>query len=92
MMGDLNTLLYGGWCCLGFIRGIQNYVYLHKTTYSNIKQFYYLDSLGAGILGAIVYAVPITLPLTLYKEAYRLEMYMRNLTDEKQGDFYNTLL
>jgi hypothetical protein len=91
-MVPINKLLYGGWCFLGFIRGINNYVYLHKTTYGNTKQFYYLDTLGAGILGALVYAVPVTLPFTLYKEAYRLEAFMRNLNDEKQSDFYNTLL
>ena len=30
--------------------------------------------------------------LTIYKEIYRLEIYLRNLENEKNSDFYNKLL
>jgi hypothetical protein len=45
-----------------------------------------------GFGGMFVYAVPIFLPILIYKEIYRLEVDIRDLKDEKITTTYNHLL
>ena len=81
------AILYIGWSGLGFFRGIKYYKYKYRH-----PQYLYINQLMYGLLGTITYALPTLLPFTLYKEAYRLEIYMRNLDGDLPGDFDNLLL
>jgi hypothetical protein len=89
-----NSILVIGtsvWCGLGFMRGINSHKYSHNK-YAKNKDYLYTNSICYGVFGIITYANPFLLPITIYKEIYRLEINIRNLEDEKQTDFYNDLL
>ena len=73
------------WSGLGFMRGVNYYNYSDKEPYLYSSSFMY------GIFGLVIYANPILLPFTTYKEVYRLEINIRNL-NEKQDKYYNELL
>lgn len=88
---SLPIICYTGWCGLGFFRGINSYKYSHNK-YEKKEEYLYLNLFGNGFFGAIIYANPFCLPLTLYKEIYRLEVATRNLENEKNSSFYNNLL
>lgn len=76
------------WCGLGFYRGVNYYKYdLDKK-----KNYFYSDSMRYGFYGVIIYGNPVFLPMTIYKELYRLEVNVRNLQDEKKSKYYNTIL
>ncbi len=86
---SLSIIGYSAWCGLGFFRGINSYIYNYK---KYDEPAMYINSVGYGIFGIIIYGNPIFLPFILYKEVYRIEVNMRNLETEKKSDFYNNLL
>jgi hypothetical protein len=83
------------WSGLGFIRGVQSYKYNHnKHIYNksnNPEPIIYLNSICNGCFGILLYGNPFCLPISLYKEIYRLEVNIRKLETEKNTDFYNNL-
>lgn len=79
------------WCGLGFYRGRNQYKYRHDK-YNINKNYLYLDAMKYGFYGVILYISPPFLPLTIYKELYRLEVNMRNLEDEKNSEYYNNII
>ena len=87
----IGVICYSSWCGLGFIRGINYYKYTHNK-YEKDKPYVYSYSIIDGLLGIIIYANPILLPISIHKELYRLEVNIRNLESEKNSKFYNNLL
>jgi len=80
------------WGGLGFVRGTNEYIYVnHRFDYKN-QNIRYTPMVVHGLYGICIYASPITLVYVIYKELYRLEINLRNLEDEKHGDFYNKVL
>jgi len=92
---SLSIIGYSSWCGLGFIRGINSYTHNHnKDSYNRYREtenYLYLNSLCYGFSGLVIYANPLFLPVSVYKELYRLEVNLRNLENEKKTDFYNNL-
>jgi hypothetical protein len=85
---DILVLVTGtGWSVLGFKRGLQSYDYqvIRKEPYLYLHKGQY------GFAGLFLYMNPFLLPLTLYKEMYRLEVNLRGLEQEKKTDYYNQL-
>jgi hypothetical protein len=83
---------YGGWCGLGFIRGLNSYEYNHNKN-SNFETYIYGKAFINGLYGLFVYFNPVFIPyLIMYKELYRLEIDLRNLENEKNSDLYNDVL
>ena len=74
---------------LGFYRGINAGIYHHKKLNN---EYLYVNTLGYGVYGVCVYINPVLLPITLYKEVYRLEVNIRNLEDQKKTSFYNNIV
>ena len=72
------------WAGLGFGRGVNSYNYSHKGPYLYSSSFMY------GVLGLVIYVNPAFLPLTTYKELYRLEINIRDI-NEKNDKYYNEL-
>ena len=85
---SLLSIAYSSWCGLGFIWGKNSYKYKHDKK----EKFLHLDSLCYGILGTVLYANLFLSPLTVYKELYRIEIYVRNLDHEKNTVYYNNLI
>ena len=96
---------YGGWCGLGFWRGINSYKHYdnfnykieHKIEYKKIENekknnLIYTNIFLHGAAGTIFYAFPFSFPFFLYKEIYRLEVNTRNLENEKKSRFYKELI
>ena len=81
------------WPVLGFYRGLNsyNYNYVKNRLYRHSNPFY-IDKMGWGAVGALIYLNPITFFFVLYKEVYRLEVNLRGIEDEKNTDYYNELL
>jgi len=79
------------WCGLGFMRGINSHKYNYNK-YEKNEDYLYINSICYGIFGITVYANPFLLPVTVFKEFYRLEINVRNLENKKKTDFYNELL
>jgi hypothetical protein len=82
---------YTSWCGLGFYRGIHSSKYYHNK-YEKNKNYLYINLMCNGFFGIIIYANPVCLPVSMYKEIYRLEVNLRNLENEKNSNFYNNLL
>jgi hypothetical protein len=85
---------YTSWCGLGFIRGINSYKYNNKynnNKYEKKEDYLYVNSVCNGFYGVTIYANPVFLPFLLHKEIYRLEVNLRNLKNEKNTKYYNTL-
>ena len=80
-----------GLSSLGFIRGVNSYKFSHNK-YDEKENFLYLNSILYGLLGGFIYVNPIFFPIVIYKETYRLEIYLRNLESEKKTNFYNDIL
>jgi hypothetical protein len=91
MKNKLALIGYTSWCGLGFIRGVNCYKYSHDK-YDKDKPYLYLSSVGNGIFGILMYGNPLLLPVSIYKELYRLEISIRNLENEKNSRFYNEIL
>jgi hypothetical protein len=91
----IGSIVYTGWCGLGFARGFQSAKYDHTkydhTKYYSDKPNMYIDSISHGFLGTIFYANPILFPIFIYKEIYRLEVNIRKLEEEKKTSKYNDL-
>ena len=86
------NICWGLWTFLGFIRGIQHYQYKHTTSMGQSNSILYINSLYLGCWGGILYACPVLLPFSIYKELYKLEVNIRNLEDEKKTSYYNDLI
>ncbi len=85
-MKTLSLLGYTTWCGLGFIRGVNSYAYEKKKT--NMDTYLYLNAVGYGCCGILFYANPCLMPLSIYKEIYRLEVTVRQL---EKTDYYHQL-
>jgi hypothetical protein len=93
MKNQYVAISYICWSGLGFFRGINYYTYKHKhDKYESKKTYLYLSSIGYGLYGFTLYANPILLPISIYKELYRIEVNLRNLENEKNSESYNELL
>ena len=81
---------YTSWCGLGCIRGVESYKYNYNKYDKNAK-YMYLDAIGKGIFGTLLYGSIFLLPIFAYKELYRLEANIRNLEHEKNTHYYKEL-
>ena len=54
--------------------------------------YFYITSFITGLSGLYFYIFPITAPICLVKEIYRLEINLRDIDDEKKTKFYNTII
>ena len=88
---SLSIISYTGWCGLGFFRGINSYKYNYNK-YNKKEEYLYVKSLCYGFARLGIYGIPSFLPLSIYKEIYRLEVNLRNLENEKNTNYYNRLL
>ena len=77
---------------LGYRRGIHAYDYVYNSRRFRYEPYLYSTRMGYGIVGAFVYMCPAFYIILLPKEVYRFEVYMRNLKDEQNTNFYNELL
>jgi len=87
----IGIICYSSWCGLGFIRGVNSYKYSHNK-YNKKESYMYLHLIANWFLDTVMYANPILLPVSIYKELYLLEVNIRNLESEKNSDFYNKLI
>ena len=92
----------GCWGLLGFKRGMHEYDYNYNK-YNNKedkdkiiqynKPYLYSVKILLGIGGVILYTNPlIAIPFVIPREIYRLEVNLRNMEDEKKGDYYNKIM
>jgi hypothetical protein len=82
--------MYAAWTGLGFYRGVNHYRYTNNR-YDSKKPILYTNVFLYGALGFVFYCIPITLPVTIYKEVYRLEVNLRGWQEEKKSSHYNDL-
>jgi hypothetical protein len=84
------------WTSLGFYRGVSEYDYKLEQANKNLgvdkKPYIFSSKLNFGTIGAFIYGNPFSLPITINKELYRLEVNFRGLTDEKHRKEYNSIL
>ena len=88
-------LTISGWSVLGLYRGLNSYDYNYSRNrlYKNsLVGPFYIDKVGWGFVGTMLYLNPCTFFFALYKEVYRLEVNLRGLEDEKKTDYYNEIL
>jgi hypothetical protein len=78
-------VLYFLWISLGYKRGLDNY------HHSNPSLYLYKNKVLNGLMASIMYASPVVSPFVLNKEIFRLEVYIRNLEDEKNKTSYYDL-
>ena len=92
MLSKFKLYSYSGglifWSTLGAYRGTKEYKYVQNR---NKSTYLYVDAVGYGIYGAILYVNPFTGLRGLYKEAIRLEANIRNLTIV-DNEYFNTVL
>jgi len=79
---------YGLWTCLGAYRGHQYYnkeyqekLERHNKYYKNERpepKHYYTVNVGFAAAGAAFYANPLLVPITMVKELFYLEDYLRD--------------
>jgi hypothetical protein len=81
---------YTSWCGLGCVRGIDSYKYNYNK-YDKNAQYMYLNSIGHGMYGTLMYGSIFLFPIFAYKELYRLEANLRNLEKEKETHYYTDL-
>ncbi len=74
--------VYGAWGMLGFTRGYLKYKYEHKSYSTKLERFYYTNAVLESFISAGVYINPFFLPFTIFKEAKRLEIILRNLEED----------
>lgn len=86
-----NKLFFTGtfWGITGYMRGLNQYEYKYK---NDNKPYLYTNKITTGLWGFIIYINPCFLPLTIYKEIYRLEINLRGLENEKHTPYYNEIL
>ena len=83
----ISIMGYTSWCGLGFIRGINSSKYQHSKCHHPDEPYLYLNLVVSGFFVMVGYANPLLLPITLYKELYRLEINVRKL--EKGRKYYD---
>lgn len=91
MSQRIPQILYGSWGLLGFYRGIKFYDFeLNDPNYHKKSQDLYSDKIRAGALGTVVYIFPFFCVFPAVKEIHRLEIYLRDLEEErKKPEYYN---
>ena len=52
---------------------------------------FYLTTIISGLYGSLFYITPIPGIFYFFKEIYRTEIYLRNMDDEKEKEYFNTL-
>lgn len=84
---------------LGFYRGTQEYGHMINRKNErawgkyDVKEIYmYSDAIMQGCVGTFLYINPITLPMALYKELYRAEIYFRDIEVKTNDDYYYKLI
>ena len=79
-----NIMLFGyiSWCGLGFYRGINQYKYKINKNFNVNKPYLHTNSVLEGVLGFAIYANPAMMPITIYKEIYRIEQQILQLHDK----------
>jgi len=92
----------GCWGLLGFKRGMHDYDYDYDCKCKKKKDNkYYYDNgpylysirIALGLGGVILYMNPLTAILfVIPREIFRLEVNLRNIEDEKNGDYYNKIM
>jgi hypothetical protein len=90
LIKPLLKLNYITWCGMGFMRGINSYKYKHNKNEKK-EEYLYVNLIGSGLIGTLLYANPFLLPVFIHKEFYRFEVNVRNLENEKNTDYYNDL-
>jgi hypothetical protein len=87
----IGLICYTSWCGIGFVRGVNSHNFSHFKNETK-EPIIYTNSFIYGFFGLFMYANPIFLPISIYKEIYRLEVDIRNLENEKKSRFYNDIL
>jgi hypothetical protein len=86
---------YGLWGILGCYRGAEYYRneinrkykrYLRDPRYTSKPRYYYLTCIGSCIQHTFEYLFPITLPVHLCLELYKLEEWVRDIKEKDEGD------
>ena len=84
---------------LGFYRGTQEYGYtinrINERAWGehDMKENYmYSDAIMKGCVGTFLYINPVTLPMALYKEIYRAEIYLRDIEVKTNDDYYYRII
>jgi hypothetical protein len=97
-------ILLSCWTSLGFYRGTKQYNYYYNKYKTDRKSPYmYTKEIEKettrivmcgmyGIFGILIYINPFCAPVIISKEIYRTEVYIRNLHDERNKDYYNNVL
>lgn len=85
------------WGMLGVYRGAQWYNYKCNYSYKNNdnlkkQQCCYSKCALMSLTGLAIYLFPIALPITIGKELYRLDVNIRNLTNEKETPTYYEII
>ena len=85
------------WSLLGFYRGLNNYDYTNNEKNNSIilkKQipYFYSTKLLYGLGGFCIYINPFLTLITVSKEIYRLEVNIRGMEDEKNTEYYNSII
>ena len=87
------------WGTLGFYRGNQFYNFTYKKRCIEFeknkkvnKQYFYSFYIGYGVLSSLIYLNPFLLPLIANKEFYRLEINILGLHEEKEKEYFYTLI
>jgi hypothetical protein len=97
----LPTVILPSWTILGFYRGVKQYNnkykkecnrYENNPKYYPKPQYFYAQNIPYGLFGLLMYINPLTVPLVMVKEIYRLEVNVRNLNEEKEKEGYNDIL
>ena len=90
---DLLVIVTGtSWTLLGFTRGLNSYDHTYHTSKYNKEPYLYISKVHQGLWGILLYMNPLLLPVTMYKEMYRLEVNLRGLDAEKKTDYYNHII
>ena len=73
------------WFGLGVYRGANLYNFWNKYENDHNKKinYYYSECANWAIIVGTVYLIPPVIPFVFRKEIYRLEVNLRNLTEEK---------
>ena len=56
-----------------------------------LQNKFYITSIIYGLYGSLFYIAPIPGIFYFFKEIYRTEIYLRNMDDEKEKEYFNTL-
>ena len=88
------------WGTLGYYRGTREYEFEYNKNIEYYKKNdaplnkpnrFYITNILYGLYGTLLYLNPVTVPVCLMKEIYRLEINLRRLEDEKKTTYYNAV-